>query len=178
MTAWLFGKLPGHGDFVARGLLDAKRDALDRFLSDSLAEARATLANCFDATFDEAPAWRFAWTAPGGWTAGAMAPSVDGVGRRYPILVARAELEAEQVEAVAGQLETVLYDTLAQNWTADQLYAAAHALVPESAAPWAGGEGWWTLGGERFNDTVLPGARPAGLMAAVLTPRAGEQDEA
>lgn len=182
--ALLFGKLPAHGDFVSRGIVPDERDALDQWLAASLAQARAGLGEAFDGLYEEAPPWRFAWAHPAGWTAGAMALSVDGVGRRYPILVALAGVAGEQVEQAAGLAEDLLYDAMVEGWDADRLHGAVGLANPGSSEPWQGGEGWWTLGAERFNETYLLGARPAGLMTAVLTPAvaapdaaAGEQDQ-
>lgn len=178
--ALLFGKLPAHGDFVARGMDVDERDALDLYLAASLADARAAFEDAFHDLYEEAPPWRFAWADPAGWTAGAMALSVDGVGRRYPILAARAGLAGEQVEHAADLVEGLLYDALEGGWGADRLCAAIDAAVPGPLTAWQGGEGWWTLGGERFIETALSGARPAGLMTAVLTPVAqdGGRDDA
>ena len=170
--ATLFGKLPAHGDFVARGMMPAERDALDLWLAQSLAEARTNAGEAFEDVYDAAPPWRFAWReqGDGGWIAGAMAPSVDAVGRRYPILVALGGLSGEQVEHAADLVEGLLYDALGEGWDADRLHAAATASAPEAPMAWEGGEGWWTLGAEGFNEAYLVGARPEGLMSAVLTP--------
>lgn len=169
MTALLFGKLPAHGDFVSRGFDPAIRDALDQWLAGSLAEAKVACGDAFDELYEEAPPWRFAWASGDRWTAGAMALSVDGVGRRYPILLALAGITGAQVEAAADAAENLIYDAFADGWDADRLHAAGAAATPGEAEAWEGGEGWWTLGAERFNEAYLLGARPAGLIAAVLT---------
>ena len=187
LTALLFGKLPAHGDFVSRGFDPATRDALDQWLAGSLAEARVGCGEAFEELYEEAPPWRFAWASGDKWAAGAMALSVDGVGRRYPILLALDGLADTQVEAAADVAENLIYDALAEGWDADRLHTAGAEAVPEETDPWEGGEGWWTLGAERFNERYLLGARPAGLMAAVLTrdeaaatdrPGQGEPDDA
>ncbi len=177
-AALLWGKLPAHGDFIARGLLPDQRDALDLWLAGSLAQARQQLADTFEDTYDEAPPWRFAWEEAGGWTAGAMAPSTDGVGRRYPILVALSDLGGEQVEHAADMVENLIYDALGGEWDADRLHAAASVLAPEPLTAWEGGAGWWTLGAERFNEAYVIGARPADLMRVVLTRAPGGQNDA
>lgn len=170
----MFGKLPAHGDFVSRGLAPEARDALDGWLAASLADARAALGTAFDGEYEQAPPWRFAWGDEAGWTAGAMAPSVDAVGRRYPILLALGALTGEQVEPAAAAAETLLYDALAEGWDADRLHAAAQGLAPPAGDTWTGGDGWWTLGGERFPEASLVGARPQELLTAMLTPIASE----
>lgn len=168
LTPLLFGKLPAHGDFVSRGFDPATRDALDAWLTASLAAARAAYGEAFEALYEEAPPWRFAWASGDKWTAGAMALSVDGVGRRYPLLLALDGVTGAQVETAADAAENLIYDAFADGWDVDRLYAAGAAVVPAEAEPWEGGEGWWTLGAERFNEAYLLGARPARLIAAVL----------
>lgn len=165
--ALLWGKLPTHGDFVARGIAPDARDALDHWLAETLALARAS-GDDWEDRYDEAPPWRFAWADDERWTAGALAPSADGVGRRYPILVAVTGLVGAQVEHAAELVENLLYDALSKDWDADRLYAAADALSPQPLTTWEGGEGWWTVGAERFTEASLVGARPAALMSAVL----------
>ena len=167
--ALLWGKLPAHGDFVSRGIEPATRDELDGWLAGSLAQARAAVGEAWEDRYDEAPPWRFAWAEGERWTAGALAPSADGVGRRYPILIALRGLDGAQVEHAADLAENLLYDALGEEWDADRLHAAILALSPEPLMAWAGGEGWWTLGAQGFNEAWLVGARPAGLMSAVLT---------
>ena len=173
--ALLWGKLPAHGDFVARGLAPAARDELDEWLAASLA-ARETLGMAFEDNYDEAPPWRFAWREANGWAAGAMAPSVDGVGRHYPILLALSGLDDGNVDAATEAVENLLYEALGGDWNADRLHAAASALA-FAPRPSAAVEGWWTLGAEHFTEARLAGARPRGLMAAMLTRAAGVEGE-
>lgn len=176
MSAKLFGKLPSHGDFVARGFTRDERDALDSWLSRSLADARTTLGGKFENAYEQAPPWRFAWSEGDRWTAGAMAASVDAVGRHFPILFAFEDLTGEQVEHAAAQAEGLLYDALAGGWDADWLHAAPAEIAAD--ASWAGGERWWTLGGEGFTERHLKGARPAGLLVAMLTTTAKDSEHA
>ena len=175
--ALLFGKLPAHGDFVSRGMTLDDRDALDRWLAGSLAEARASLGDVFDDRYEAAPPWRCAWADATGWTAGALAMSVDGVGRRYPVLAARVGLAPAQVEGAAEAIERLLYGALEGGWDADRLHEAVSTAAIADHAAWSGGEGWWTLGSDPFNEACLRGARPAGLMTAVLTPSVGGGDD-
>ncbi|WP_089929164.1 type VI secretion system-associated protein TagF [Caulobacter sp. UNC279MFTsu5.1] len=89
-SAFAFGKLPSHGDFVARGLSGPDRDAWDAWASAGLAQARTALGADFEARHDAAPPLRFAF-GPGpfgeGWRTGALAPSIDSAGRRFIIVL-------------------------------------------------------------------------------------------
>ena len=162
MSAFVFGKMPAHGDFIARGLAADERDALDRWLAGEMAAAREALGEAFEERYDSAPPWRFAWHE----SAGAMASSVDSVGRRFPLLVGRTEVAADTAGGIAEACEQAIYDAFENQWTADDLAAAVAALEPGTADPVT--EGWWTLGGEDFEPASIPGDRPSGLMSAML----------
>jgi type VI secretion system ImpM family protein len=159
--AFLFGKLPAHGDFIARGLEPGERDALDRWLSEELAETRAALGPEFQERYDAAPPWRFA----GPDEAGALAPSVDAAGRRFPLMVGvRAATAGEDT---AAGCETLLYDALGEGWDADRLLEEAERVTADEESPKTAAT-WWTLGGEGHEPATLGGARPAGLFRAML----------
>lgn len=168
MKAMLFGKLPAHGDFVSRGLGVAERDALDAWLAASLQEAREALGDRFEARYDAAPAWRFIEPDGEALTAGALAPSVDAAGRRYPVYLAMAGVEADTAPAAAEVCEDLLYDAFGQGWDADQLHAAAERAVLSVKAEGEAAPRWWTLGGEDFAPAGIPGPRPAMLLREVL----------
>lgn len=155
----LFGKLPAHGDFVARGLPALERDALDAWLSASLAEAQAQLGDAFEERFGSAQPWRFA----GEGRAGALAPSTDATGRRYPLLLA-VEAEPGIAADAAAMCEALLYDAIVGGWTADILVAHADAIVGRPGTPPSAG--WWLEG---VPACTLSEARPAGLLRAVLS---------
>ena len=178
----LFGKLPSHGDFVARGLDADARDAWDTWLSQGLAGARATLGDGFDTAYETAPPWRFV-TGPGsfgpGWRAGALTPSVDSVGRRFPIVVATEDLSAEQAAnegaALAQAMDDAIRDAFEQQLTADAALQAAQvrAAEPQAAEPVAT-PSWWTEGGEHLASqaTLLP---PADLLVRLWTLETAER---
>jgi type VI secretion system protein ImpM len=154
----LFGKLPAHGDFVWRGFAPEERDALDAWLSAALADARETAGAAFEDRYDRAPPWRFVTSA----MAGALAPSQDASGRRFPLLLA---LHGGGEDAAAA-CEALLYEAIAGGWSADALVYRGAALAdtaPEQRAP-----RWWTLGGEGFAATGLCGDRPERLIATML----------
>jgi len=119
----LFGKLPTHGDFLRRRVPDAFVEAWDSWLQQSIAQSRTVLADRWLDAYLTSPVWRFALSAdvcgpeP---VAGVLAPSVDRVGRYFPLTlmwVAPPELSALEL-ALRYQrwfelAEQLLIDTLA-----------------------------------------------------------------
>ena len=166
-TALLFGKMPSHGDFVARGLDGPERDSLDHWLSAEMADARNAFGEEFEERYDSAPPWHFAWNGES-WTAGALVNSIDSAGRRFPLLVAHRGVEAEEARPVAQACEDAIYDAFAAGWSADELAGAIASRVPAGAAADPAVEGWWTLGGEAFPMASRPGRHPAGLIRTML----------
>lgn len=147
MTALLFGKLPAHGDFVARGLGAEARERLDAWLSASLADARETLGDGFADRFDAALPWRC--TGPG--VAGAIAASQDAAGRRFPVLLLCAD-----DEGAAERCEALLYAAIGERWPADRLADAAGDAPGGEPAVWYGGS-------DRYES-----AAPPDLVSAML----------
>jgi type VI secretion system protein ImpM len=87
-----FGKLPSLGDFASRRLPHAFVQPWDHWLQRGLSAARAELGERWLETYLVAPVLRF-WLAPGvlgglGW-AGLLMPSIDRVGRHFPLTIAR-----------------------------------------------------------------------------------------
>lgn len=166
-SALLFGKMPSHGDFVARGLDGQERDSLDRWLSAEMADARTAFGEEFEERYDAAPPWRFAWDGQS-WTAGALINSIDSAGRRFPLLVACRGVEIAAIESAAEVCENALYDAFAGGWSADELASAVVSRNPPRADADEALEGWWTLGGEAFAPASKPGRTPSGLIRAML----------
>ena len=89
LTAGIFGKLPAHGDFVARGWDAETVAALDGWLTGGLAAARANRDDDVFAGFlTAAPLW-FGYLPPG-WAGPAalfivLTPSIDRAGRYFMI---------------------------------------------------------------------------------------------
>jgi type VI secretion system ImpM family protein len=155
LRAILFGKLPSHGDFISRGLDLTACDAWDRWASEGLETARATLGERFDDAHDRAPPWRFI-DAPGrfgtDWRAGALAPSIDAAGRRFMIMLAAEGLSPGQAggggEAIAEEMEALIYQAFEAGWDADATIEAAQAPVSRLSVEGAAARPrWWTLGG-------------------------------
>lgn len=147
MSAWVFGKLPAHGDFVARGMDAADRDALDVWLSGALLVARDNHGEVFADRFDAAQPWR----ADGVGVAGALAASQDSAGRRYPVLLLSDGLSHD-----AAACESLLYDAIIQRWTVDQLVEAAGSAPSSAVLRWYAG------------NAELPGDRPGDLLTRML----------
>jgi type VI secretion system protein ImpM len=88
-----YGKLPSLGDFASRRLPVEFLKPWDAWLQDVIPAARAALGQGWLDTYLTMPIWRFAFL-PGlvgqsGW-AGVLMPSVDRVGRHFPLTVAMA----------------------------------------------------------------------------------------
>ena len=121
-TGW-YGKLPANGDFVTRRLPSSFIEPWDAWLNAMLQGSRERLGDAWRDAFLSAPAWRFV-LAPGvvgqqGW-AGVVVPSVDSVGRYFPITVASA-LPSNSLDSVTtvvrahnwyGEVEPVVYAAL------------------------------------------------------------------
>jgi type VI secretion system protein ImpM len=83
-----YGKLPSHGDFLRRRASEGFVRVWDAWLQACLTSSRTVLGDRWLDLYLTSPAWRFA-CAPGAAgpaaVAGVMAPSVDRVGRYFPI---------------------------------------------------------------------------------------------
>ena len=165
--AWLFGKIPAHGDFVSRGLAPEMHEAFDLWLSAELARARARFAD-FDTRYQTAAPWFFVDCDPAGaWSGGALCPSVDKVGRRFPILVAAPASDAAQAEGVARAALELVFAALGEAWDATRLHAALGeiAAVPAETPP---AQAVWAIEAEDGTRIELPGRFPQGLVERML----------
>ncbi|MCK2056103.1 type VI secretion system-associated protein TagF [Methylobacterium sp. 37f] len=146
MRCGLFGKLPAKRDFVAP---NAPRDFLslwEPWVQGGVAASRLALGENWQAAFLQAPIWRF-WLGRelcGGIVLGAMMPSVDGIGRYFPLtLFARAEQgetilspDLDPQEAWLDGIEEILLSALSPETSLDHLLAALSALGgPATGAP-------------------------------------------
>ena len=87
LPAACFGKTPRHGDFVRHRLGPSLR-AFDEWVGRAVYEGRRRAG--FDSAYDAGAVVRFVWTPPraGVPLVGALSPSRDRSGRRYPFIVA------------------------------------------------------------------------------------------
>jgi type VI secretion system protein ImpM len=128
-----YGKIPATGDFITRRMPAAFSEAWDRWLQSAIAGSRERLGGRWRDTYLSMPIWRFV-LSPGmlsqnAW-AGIMVPSVDAVGRYFPLAVASAlpsaslnivgtlmaaeawfdEIEAIALQAIAPGADTAAID--------------------------------------------------------------------
>lgn len=84
----LFGKLPQKRDFVSFGIPGEILSPLETWLQSAVAASRSELGRGWEEVYLVAPIWRF-WIGAeifGTACAGALMPSVDGVGRFFPLM--------------------------------------------------------------------------------------------
>lgn len=118
-----YGKLPSHGDFLRRRASDAFVTGWDAWLQAGMTASRADLGEGWLDVYLTSPAWRFACEAGAcgsGPVAGVMVPSVDRVGRYFPLtVVAQLPVDVPVVTAATRGVpffdaaERLLVDTLA-----------------------------------------------------------------
>jgi type VI secretion system protein ImpM len=101
-----YGKLPSHGDFLKRRVSDAFVGVWDGWLQECLAASRTALGDRWLDVYLTSPVWRFACAAGACGPApiiGIMAPSVDRVGRYFPLTLV-AELPRDTSSLLAAVL--------------------------------------------------------------------------
>ena len=89
MGIGLFGKVPQKADFVALNLPPTILHPLEQWLEAAVAESRAVLGEQWLNAFLVSPIWRF-WIGQsvfGQGCCGAVMPSVDAVGRYFPLVL-------------------------------------------------------------------------------------------
>lgn len=151
--AGLFGKLPAHGDFVARG-----DPALVGWFEGWLTQGLGRLAGkheSLDALLARAPVWRFAVRREGEAVAGALIPSRDGVGRLFPLLLFTTCDTADAL-ALADAIAGLPFDMAT---TADEAIGAVAGAMPAEAIDddaWPGADRWRSDAGESLVFDTLP----------------------
>lgn len=150
----LFGKVSSHGDFMARRLAPDVVALWDAWMQASLQGSRQQLGPAWLNTYLTSPIWRFA-LAPGvcdghAW-AGVLMPSVDRVGRHFPLLLAAGtagELPLAQwlggEAAWFDQLEDLAVSSLDASFNFERMDAALQGMqalegIPAAGVPAAGG---------------------------------------
>jgi type VI secretion system protein ImpM len=107
VPAW-FGKIACLGDFASRRLPQDTAQIFDTWLARGVEASRGQLGERWMNVYLTSPLWRFA-LAPGvidtRWWFGVLMPSVDNVGRYFPLLVTQACNEAPHDHEGLNQLE-------------------------------------------------------------------------
>jgi type VI secretion system protein ImpM len=186
--AGLFGKLPSRGDFVQLGLPGSFVRPWDDWLQHAMAGSRERMGDDWLAAYLESPVWRF--VLPGGMCGagpvlGLLMPSVDRVGRYFPLTLAAVFppgagmptpdsaggwLEACEAAGRAALEDDVPPDEVARQVAGQVPGRASLALLGAGCAaetPRAGV--WWTDGGPRVAATrmslaTLPDAAQFAMM--------------
>jgi type VI secretion system protein ImpM len=103
-----YGKAPAFGDFVRRRLPRSFLDDWDSWLQKSIFKSREQLSGAWLEDYLTSPLWRFV-LSPGVCgeqaTSGVLMPSVDAVGRYYPMTIAILLPEGSNPLAVADEGE-------------------------------------------------------------------------
>lgn len=154
MAAGLFGKLLARRDFIAVNLSRRFLDVWEDWVPNSLVASREELGTQWQEAFLSAPIWRF-WLGSaicGETHIGALMPSLDGVGRYYPLTLAQAgafpppdiDVHADWFEAAEKLLLATLDDGASLECTVAALSglgapeatddAAVHFAAKESTA--------------------------------------------
>jgi type VI secretion system protein ImpM len=102
-----YGKLPCRGDFLHRRVPQEFVDVWDVWVRDSLSESRRQLQDRWLDAYLSSPVWRFVLTeglcGPDAY-AGVILPSVDRVGRYFPLaIVARWEFDVSPLQTAWNQ---------------------------------------------------------------------------
>ena len=143
MAVGVFGKLPARRDYVQHGVDRRLMQVFDPWLQACMAESKCNLGQRWLDAWLCAPIWRF-WLGrriAGVPVLGAMMPSVDGVGRYFPLCVLGAyedlcrPHEDEQVPWF-GKVESLMLNALAEGGTYEGLLAGLESLpLPVVASP-------------------------------------------
>jgi type VI secretion system protein ImpM len=148
-----FGKLPSRGDFVTRRLSTDFVSRWDAWLQSALAASQAALGSHWLDVYLTSPMWRFA-VSPGVCDReahlGVVIPSVDKVGRYFPLTAAApcgrggaALALAFELDSWYSAIENLLLATLAETpLELDAFDERLSRLVVTGGLAVSGGEAW------------------------------------
>ncbi len=149
VAAFVFGKLPAHGDFISRGLDDETIEAADAAMNEAVTIAALHWNERWDDIYVETPVWRFV-AAPGvlgrEWTAGVFMASVDAVGRQFPLIAGFSAsslaiiARGSALTAALDEAEALARNALIEAHSVDTLLsafegAASHFSLPPGGDP-------------------------------------------
>lgn len=171
-----FGKLPGLGDFIRAGLPEDVVAAWEAWVKEGLAASRAALGEAWLDAFLEAPVWRFR-LAPGllgtHGLAGVMAPSVDRVGRYFPLMLGAAMAappDPEEASPWFDDLAGAAAAAVCEDWPQARLSAALAVAGTPPSGHGREGATFTTEGAPRVAARTMhfPSLPPGSAFAALL----------
>lgn len=135
-----FGKMPSVGDFFRFATPANFVTPWDNWLQRGILGAQEEMGDTWDAHYMSAPIWRFC-LSPGlagpQKVMGVLMPSVDRVGRRFPLTLMAAtqtpgpvQLDHFSEEALFVRLEDVALDALDDSMTRERLEQVLAAIAP------------------------------------------------
>ena len=143
-----FGKMPSVGDFFRINMPSGFVSGWDDWIQNAMLSAQEVLGQTFDQYYMSAPIWRFslaAGLAGPQKMLGVLMPSVDRVGRRFPLTLASAvatpgpaPLDHFNEKPLFERLEELALDALDDTMTRDLLEERLTEIPPpalRSAAP-------------------------------------------
>lgn len=182
-----YGKLPSLGDFASRRLEPVFIDAWDAWLAGGLLALREARPDGWLEDYLGSPSWRFLLmpgVLPGtageaGW-AGVLMPSVDRVGRYFPLTLVlplspgpATTQDMAALWAWLARLDELARDALFDDWGADRLEdelarmaLPAMGLAPAGVAGWPVATGGVTEAAVGSDAALLIGAEAQQLWAA------------
>ena len=164
LTAGWYGKIPFLGDFVSRRLPTSFIDSWDLWLQEAMTVSRSQLGEDWLSTYLTSPIWRF-MLMPGicgnSMWAGILMPSVDKVGRHFPLTIAlqvepqpKVMLGILSAQAWYASLEQVALSSLDFNSSPEDLdrnlaqhpfpksYSGYPSIFNQELASWWQKESW------------------------------------
>ncbi len=140
MRCGLFGKLSAKRDFIALATPRSFLEVWEPWLQACLSASRHQLGDNWQQAFLTTPVWRF-WLGAaicGTPVAGAIMPSLDGIGRYYPLTLHAmadpgqpfASPDIDIQDDWFGRAENFLLSTLDRDATFEAISAALDGLAP------------------------------------------------
>lgn len=179
----LFGKLPARRDFVAFNAPPAFLHPWETWLQSAVSASRSRLGAEWPDHYMTAPLWRFSLgrEALGAAALGVFMPSLDGVGRYFPLSLfalapnghAFPDPAADAQDAWFDAAEALLLSTLEPEVAYEATLEALQALAPPALAPDAPAD----AGVTRLDRGLLVRAE-GDLSAAFVRSRAAEAERA
>ncbi len=102
MNTIMFGKLPTEGDYIRVGSDRALLDFLDAWLTSAWSEFMLTAEDRWEEHYRVATLWWFAAPFEAGSVCGVICPSLDAVGRLFPIVVASRSTTSDALAALTS----------------------------------------------------------------------------